>query len=118
MQIRGESLPTPSDKTRERLMEAVIADPQKAPSLLKLLPSTPAGHDRLKRLYDENVRLGETWSERVRRFRRQNSAYFRDDLYVHLTRNSARRVYMNNPGLIETDTIYEKLVVEFRRLVR
>ena len=64
MQAREESGKQPSEKVRQRLLQACEDEPDFSTRLLDFLPDTPVTHARLKRILDE--------SERWRRSRARN----------------------------------------------
>src|SRR5262245_52130689 len=79
-QDHGANAPKPSDKVRQRLLEACEDRPELFPGLINFLPETTDTHDRLYKLYeegqDDNGRLEAIlflWLQR-------NSRYFRDHL--------------------------------------
>src|SRR5262249_8588712 len=71
----------PSDKVRERFLDAVEDRPEDANSLLGLMPDSPSAHDRLyKLLQDEVYEEGSTWRETLHDWLKHNSRYFLDEL--------------------------------------
>jgi HEAT repeat protein len=76
----GAQLATPSDKVRQRLLEAVEDRTELLPSLMNYLPESADTHDRLYKLLNEEPDGEETWKPRAREWLAHNSAYFRDDL--------------------------------------
>jgi hypothetical protein len=77
------SNPQPSEATRQRLLAACEGEPERLPSLLKLLPQDAAAAERVKKLYDEAApsdRFDEDWRKSVRNWLRFNSKYFFDEL--------------------------------------
>jgi len=52
-QAREETGKQPSEKVRQRLLQACEEEPEFLPDLLDFLPNTPAAHARLKRILDE-----------------------------------------------------------------
>src|SRR5262249_24101188 len=79
----------PSDKVRERFLDAVEDRPEYANSLLGLMPDSPSAHDRLyKLLQDEVYEEGSTWRETLHDWLKHNSRYFLDEL-VESVRSSS-----------------------------
>jgi HEAT repeat protein len=76
----GAQPPKPSDKVRQRLLEACEDRPEYLPNLLGYLPENTDTHDRLYKLLNEEPEIVETWKHYVRSWLQRNSAYFRDDL--------------------------------------
>src|SRR5262247_351871 len=52
-QSHGANAPKPSDKVRQRLLEACEDRPELTPDLISLLPETTDTHDRLYKLLEE-----------------------------------------------------------------
>jgi hypothetical protein len=76
---RDASASKPSDKVRQRLLEACEDDPERIPALVDLLPETTDTHDRLYRLLQEE-QDDISWKRSLRQWLRFNSRYFRDEL--------------------------------------
>jgi HEAT repeats len=76
----SDDAPKPSEKVRQRLLEAVEDRPWLANSLFNFLPETPDTHDRLYKLIDQEPDDEEGWKWQVRQWLTHNSGYFRDDL--------------------------------------
>ena len=67
----GENSPT----------DTVEQEPKYLPGLLKALPDSDDGRERIKRLLDENkTELGEYWQKRIEDWLRLNSSYYLDNL--------------------------------------
>ena len=75
----GPNPPTPSDKVRQRLLEAVEDRPELVISLISFLPDSTDTHDRLYKLLDEESE-NSYWKSFLRNWLLLNSRYFRDDL--------------------------------------
>src|SRR5262245_23122131 len=76
----GANLPKPSDKVRQRLLEACEDWPELTPGLIDSLPETTDTHDRLYKLLEEDVDDDVQLQDFLRRWLQHNSRYFRDDL--------------------------------------
>jgi hypothetical protein len=78
----------PSEKVRQRLLQACEEEPEFPPSLLDLLPNTPDAHARLKRIWDQGQGDGPDTQGNSRRESRRslrewlmcNTEYLRDEL--------------------------------------
>src|SRR5262245_46128214 len=78
-QSHGANAPKPSDKVRQRLLEACEDRPELTPDLISLLPETTDTHDRLYKLLEEEDN-GFDWKRFLWNWLQLNSRYFRDDL--------------------------------------
>jgi hypothetical protein len=74
----------PSERVRQRLLEAVEDRPWLAHSLLELLPETPDTSDRLYRLIYQEPDDENEWKWKVHDWLSHNSGYFRDDLLAEV----------------------------------
>jgi HEAT repeats len=74
----------PSERVRQRLLEAVEDRPWLAHSLLELLPETPDTSDRLYKLIDQEPDDEDGWKWKVHDWLSHNSVYFRDDLLAEV----------------------------------
>jgi HEAT repeat protein len=74
----------PSEKVRQRLLEAVEDRPWLAHSLLELLPETPDTSDRLYKLINQEPDDEDGWKWEVHDWLSHNSSYFRDDLLAEV----------------------------------
>src|SRR6266542_3591051 len=74
----------PSERVRQRLLEAVDDRPWLAHSLLELLPETPDTSDRLYRLINQEPDDEDGWKWKVHEWLSHNSGYFRDDLLAEI----------------------------------
>jgi HEAT repeat protein len=72
--------PEPSDRVRQRLLEAVEDRPELFNSLVNYLPKNTDTHDRLYKLLNEESEDEWIWKFSMRIWLTRNSAYFRDDL--------------------------------------
>ena len=79
-QNHGANAPKPSDKARQRLLEACEDRPELTHDLIDSLPETPDAHDRLYKLLEEDVEDNVSLQNFLRRWLQHNSRYFRDDL--------------------------------------
>jgi HEAT repeats len=70
----------PSDKVRQRLLEACEDAPELILSLIECLPENTDTDDRLYKLLNEESEGDDTWKPSLRNWLRFNSAYFRDEL--------------------------------------
>jgi hypothetical protein len=70
----------PSDRVRQRLLEAVEDRPELFDSLVNYLPKNTDTHDRLYKLLNEEPEDEGIWKFSMRGWLTRNSAYFRDDL--------------------------------------
>ena len=73
----------PSDKVRQRLLEACEDRPWVSAELLDFLPDTPDTHDRLYKLLNDDTSDEEgdsKWQGAMREWLSHHSRYFRDDL--------------------------------------
>src|SRR5262245_29203671 len=75
----GPNPPRPSDKVRQRLLEAVEDRPEQVVTLISFLPDSTDTHDRLYKLLDEESD-NSYWKSFLRNWLLLNSRYFRDDL--------------------------------------
>lgn len=88
MQARGGTGKQPSEKVRQRLLQACEVEPAFSGSLLDFLPNTPDTHARLKRILDEERNasdehrvMGSHDSLRsLREWLMSHSEYLRDEL--------------------------------------
>ncbi|HKQ89278.1 MAG TPA: hypothetical protein VJZ77_01250, partial [Blastocatellia bacterium] len=76
----GSNYPKPSDKVRQRLLEACEDRPILTLGLMELLPETTDTHDRLYKLIEEDVVDDYDLRGFLRRWLQHNSRYFRSDL--------------------------------------
>jgi hypothetical protein len=73
----------PSEKTSNRLLEGCLREPQYLPYLVRFLPNTPEAAEQVKRLYDEQGRLGNMSAQgknAVHNWLMTHSKHFRDEL--------------------------------------
>src|SRR5262249_41832684 len=71
----------PSDKVRERFLDALEDQPEYADSIVDLLPDSPSTHDRLYKLLQEEPGEQETgWKYSPHNWMKHHSRYFRDEL--------------------------------------
>ncbi|MCI0662688.1 MAG: hypothetical protein L0220_16605, partial [Acidobacteria bacterium] len=82
-----QSARKPSDKVRERLLEAVESRPRLIFFLSNFIPQTTDTHDRLYKLLEEGQENELYWVDYLRKWLRQNSRYFRDEL-IEAARNA------------------------------
>jgi len=75
----GANAQKPSDKVRQRLLEACEDRPELALGLISLLPETTDTHDRLYKLLEEEEN-GSSWKSFLWNWLQLNSRYFREDL--------------------------------------
>ncbi|HKC87704.1 MAG TPA: hypothetical protein VKG02_17085, partial [Blastocatellia bacterium] len=71
-QARGETGKQPSEKVRQRLLQACEEEPEFPPGLLDFLPNTPDALARLKRILDEEQSAGFDLLDSSRQESRQN----------------------------------------------
>jgi hypothetical protein len=76
----GANSEKPSDKVRQRLLEACEDRPILTLGLMELLPETTDTHDRLYKLIEEDVVDDYDLRGFLRRWLQHNSRYFRSDL--------------------------------------
>jgi hypothetical protein len=74
----------PSERVRQRLLEAVEDRPWLTHSLLELLPETPDTSDRLYRLINQEPDDEDGWKWKVHDWLSHNSGYFRDALLAEV----------------------------------
>lgn len=107
----GPNGPAPSDKVRQRLLEAVEDRPEFAISLINFLPGTTDTHDRLYILLEEESENEHHWKTSLRNWLQHNSRHFRDDLLAaargdveneHNLRSLARLDWETARPIIET----------------
>jgi HEAT repeat protein len=87
-QAAEETGKQPSEKVRQRLLQACEEEPEFPPGLFDFLPNTPDAHARLKRILDEEQTAGSdalaSSRQKSRRDLREwlmcNSEYLRDEL--------------------------------------
>ncbi len=72
--------PKPSDKVRQRLLEACEDRPEFLDSLMDWLPENADTHARLYKLLNEEPEGEDGWKPRLKTWLRLNTAYFRDEL--------------------------------------
>ena len=71
----------PSDKVRQRLLEACEDRPELTLHLIECLPETPGADDRLYKLFEEeDGENSAVWKAFLQNWLLRNSRYFRDDL--------------------------------------
>lgn len=75
-----EVAPKPSDKVRERLLEAFENRPWLPPGLTGLFPETSDVYDRLYKLLNEDTNEQANWKNIIRLKLKHESSYFRDEL--------------------------------------
>jgi HEAT repeat protein len=97
-QRAGANASKPSDKVRQRLLEACEDSPADLYFLLDLLPQNADTHDRLYKLLNEENQGEELWRKFARTWLRRNSAYFRDEL-IREARAADDDVYWANEDL-------------------
>src|SRR5215475_340739 len=76
----GANPPKPSDKVRQRLLEACEDRPELIPGLINFLPETTDTHDRLYKLLEEESPNDIYWMRILRDWLQRNSRYFREDM--------------------------------------
>src|SRR5262245_3955835 len=87
-QARGEAGRQPSEKVRQRLLQACEEEPDFPPDLLDYLPNTPVAHVRIKKILDEEqnasfdpfVPFRRSARQSLREWLMRNSEYLRDEL--------------------------------------
>ena len=79
-QNHDANAPKPSDKVRQRLLEACEDRPELTTDLIGFLPETTDTHDRLYKLLEEDVEDNGSSKDFLRRWLQHNSRYFRSDL--------------------------------------
>src|SRR5215510_943801 len=89
-QSHGANPPKPSDKVRQRLLEACEDRPELTPGLIRFLPETTDTHDRLYKPLEEEEN-GFNLKEFLWNWLRLNSKYFRDDLIAAARRELPNR---------------------------
>src|SRR5262245_20664167 len=70
----------PSDKVRERLLEAVERRPRLIFKLSNFIPETTDTHDRLYKLLEDEQKNELDWEPYLRKWLQHHSRYFRDEL--------------------------------------
>ncbi|HQR36149.1 MAG TPA: HEAT repeat domain-containing protein [Blastocatellia bacterium] len=70
----------PTEKVRERLLEAFENRPWMSPGMINLLPDTQDTHDRLYKLLTDDPNDLSSWKNMIRMRLKQNSSYFREEL--------------------------------------
>jgi hypothetical protein len=70
----------PSERVRERLLEACEARPWLLPRLLGLLPESEGAKDRLFKLYQNEPGEEEQWKTQLRQWLKYNTRHFLDEL--------------------------------------
>ncbi|HKQ77966.1 MAG TPA: hypothetical protein VJ810_29990 [Blastocatellia bacterium] len=88
IQARGESGKQPSEKVRQRLLQACEDEPEFPSILLDFLPNTPDAKARLKHILDEGQNAGfekyalfrQDSRRGLREWLKSNSEYLRDEL--------------------------------------
>jgi hypothetical protein len=79
-EVVGKHDPKPSDKVRQRLLEACEDRPELTSVLDDILPETTDTHDRLYKLLEEGLGDDSIWKSSLRYWLQHNSRYFRNDL--------------------------------------
>ena len=87
-QARGETGKQPSEKVRQRLLQACEEEPEFHPGLLDFLPNTPVAHVRIKQILDEeqndsfdpSASFRRVFTQDLREWLMRNSEYLRDEL--------------------------------------
>src|SRR5262245_23857939 len=87
-QARGETGKQPSEKGRQRLMQACEEETEFHPGLLDFLPNTPVAHVRIKQILDEeqndsidpSASFRRVFTQDLREWLMRNSVYLRDEL--------------------------------------
>src|SRR5262245_14829117 len=74
----------PSERVRQRLLEAVEDRPWLAHALLDFFPATPDTSDRLYKLMNQEPDDEDGWKWKVHDWLSHNSNYFRDDLLAEI----------------------------------
>ncbi len=82
----------PSDKVRQRLLEAYEDRPEMLFGLIGFLPETADTHDRLYKLLGEEPEDELPWKGMIQNWLQRNSRYFRDELI-----EAARGAHNNSP---------------------
>jgi hypothetical protein len=87
----GEGVPEPSEKVRQRLLEAIEARPWLIHKLFIHLPEDEEAAERLYRVYQHTPDEDDRWKTGLRDWLTYHSRYFLDDLFqlVQQTRNNA-----------------------------
>src|SRR5262249_29143708 len=94
----GMNAPKPSDKVRQRLLEACEDNPYIFYTLVGCLPENADTHDRLYKLLNEEPESEETWKPRLRTWLQRTSAYFRDEM-IRAASAADDNVYESNEDL-------------------
>jgi hypothetical protein len=71
----------PSDKVRQRFLEAAEDDPDELPYLLRFIPNTPEAHDRVKRLFDQRPPVDEKSEDWQAKSRDERIAFLLDNQF-------------------------------------
>jgi hypothetical protein len=79
-QHRDANAPKPSDKVRQRLLDACEDRPELISGLVNFLPEATDTHDRLYKLLEEEPPNDFNWKDFLRNWLQLHSRYFRDDL--------------------------------------
>lgn len=79
-QNSADSKTKPSDKVRDRILEACEDRPLLLQRLLHVLPQTSDAYDRVYKLVTEDTDENVAWKQAARRWLTYNSSYFREDL--------------------------------------
>jgi hypothetical protein len=88
----------PSDKVRQRLLEACEDRPELLDSLAHQLPENADTHDRLYKLLNEDPEDDNSWKLRLQSWLRRNSSYFRDEL-IEAAREAHDNTYVAHEDL-------------------
>src|SRR5215510_11800998 len=109
----GANTPKPSDKVRQRLLEACEDRPGMTPGLINSLPETTDTHDRLYKLLEEEEN-GFNWKSFLWNWLQLNSRYFREDLIAAARGEIANGTPSGNNlrGLARLDWEAAKPIVE------
>ena len=101
---RGRTYGRPTDRVRQRLFEASMADPESLSALIDFVPDNPETAAKIKQLYDTaqgDQKFDDHWRSEVKSWLVFNSNYFVNELLVR-----TQKIKVNKYGSVEnTDAL-------------
>ncbi|MEO6723797.1 MAG: hypothetical protein ABIU20_03170, partial [Blastocatellia bacterium] len=91
-QDSADSKAKPSDKVRDRILEACEDRPHLLPRLLHVLPQAAGAYDRIYKLVTEDADENVAWRQAARQWLKLHSSYFRENLIEDVRRLSQHSI--------------------------
>lgn len=91
-QDSADSKTKPSDKVRDRILEACEDRPHLLPRLLHVLPQAAGAYDRIYKLITEDADENVAWRQAARQWLKLHSSYFRENLIEDVRRLSQNSI--------------------------